>query len=117
MIKLKNAFTLLAFLMVLTGCASMGNEKADTFSKQLAYATGINKAVVDAVTSSTSAGTLGSDDAASVLAKADEAHAILVAANSAYQAGDQAGAQSKLATALTALTALQDFLRSKGAMK
>lgn len=107
--------TILGFLLVLVGCASLGNEKADTFRQQLAYAEGVNSAVIDATTSSYTAGTLAAEDARSLEIKADQAQTLLVAAKSAYAAGDVAGAQSKLAIALTALQALQDYLRAHGA--
>ncbi len=111
----RNALTLLGFLLVLTGCQSLGTEPAQTFSQRLAYAVGVHTAVLQAATSSVEAGTLSADDAQNVLKKADDAKVILDAAKAAHDAGDEAGADSKLATALTALTALQDYLRSHGA--
>ncbi len=112
--KLQNAFTLLAFAIVLVGCASLGNEKAETFRQQLAYAEGVHTSVIDATTSSLNAGTITSAEAESVAKQADNAQLILKASKTAYEAGDSAGANAKLATALTALQALQDFLRAKG---
>ncbi|MES1993180.1 MAG: hypothetical protein V4457_06145 [Pseudomonadota bacterium] len=113
--RLHHYLTLFAFALVLTGCASLGTEKADTFKTQLAYAEGIHSAVVDATTSSVNAGTLSSADAETVGKGADNAQLILVSAKTAYAAGDTAGANAKLATALTALQALQDYLRAHGA--
>lgn len=112
--RLQHAFTLIAFAIVLTGCASLGNEKADTFRQKLAYADSANAAVIDAVTSAYNAGTLAAADARSIEVQADNVQTILVAAKSAYAAGDVAGAQSKLAIALTALQTLQDYLRAHG---
>jgi len=110
--KLRNAYTLCAFVLVLAGCASLGNEKADTFRQKLSYAEAGNAAVIDAVTSSYSAGTLAADDARSLEVQSGNVQTILVAAKTAYAAGDVAGAQSKLAIALTALQTLQDYLRT-----
>ncbi len=110
--KLKNALTLLGFLLVLTGCQSLGNEPAQTFSQKLAYAEGVHTAVLDATNSSLSAGTLSSADAETIAKGSDNAQTLLVAAKTAYEAGDETGANAKLATALTALQALQDYLRS-----
>lgn len=107
--------TVLAFVLVLAGCASVGNEKADTFRERVSYAEASNAAVLDAVASSYAAGTIAADDARSIEVKADQVQVILVAAKNAYAAGDVAGAQSKLAIALTGLQALQDYLRTQGA--
>ncbi len=110
--KLKNALTLLAFLIVLTGCQSIGTEPAQTFKQRLAYAEATHTAVLDATTSSLNAGTISSEEAETVSKGADNVQTLLLAAKAADQAGDTAGANAKLATALTALQALQDYLRS-----
>lgn len=112
--KLRNHFTVMAFILVLTGCQSLGTEPAQTFNQKLAYAVGVHTAVLQATTSAVTAGTLSSDEAATVLKGADNAKLGLDAAKAANEAGDAAGANSKLAIALTSLTALQDYLRSKG---
>jgi len=114
---LKNTWTLLAFALVLVGCASLGNEPAQSFKQRLAYAEGVHTAVLDATTSSLNAGTISSAEAQSVATKADEAQVVLEAAKTAYAAGDVEGADSKLAIALTALQTLQDYLRSHGGAK
>jgi hypothetical protein len=115
MTKLRNAFTVLALAIAMVGCANLGQEKPESFKQQLAYASGVNKAIVDAVASAVPAGSLTSSEGDDVLKKADNAHALLVIANNAYAAGDQAGAQNALVIALSALTALQDYLRAHGA--
>ncbi len=106
----RHALTLLGFLLVLTGCQSI--EPAKGFKQQLAYAESTHTAVLDATNSSLSAGTLSSADAETIAKGADNAQTLLVAAKTAYEAGDEAGANAKLATALTALQALQDYLRA-----
>lgn len=105
---------ILAFVLVLAGCASLGNEKADTFRQKVSYAEAGNAAVLDAVRDSYSHGTIDANDARSIEVKADQVQLVLVAAKDAYAAGDVAGAQSKLAIALTGLQALQDYLRANG---
>lgn len=110
----KNAFALFIFLTVAAGCASLGNEKADTFNDKFAYAVGIHHAVVDATQSALDAGTISADDARSVSVQAHNARTVLDTAKAAADAGDAAGAQSKLVIALTALTALQEYLRAHG---
>lgn len=101
--------------MVLVGCASLGTEPAQTFSQKLAYAEGVHSAVLDATTSAVTAGTVGSADAQKILVQADQAEVVLNAAAAAHKAGDEAGANAKLAVALNALTALQEYLRAQGA--
>lgn len=113
--RLRNLCTLAAFVLVLSGCANLGNEKPDTFRQKLSYAEGVNAAVLEATNSSLVAGTLAPADARSIEIQADQAQLVLVAAKDAYAAGDLAGAQSKLAIAMTALQELQNYLRAKGA--
>jgi len=117
MTRLRNTFTLFAFAMVLAGCASLGNEPAHGFKQQWLYAEGVHTAVLDATTSSLNAGTIDAGTAEVIAKKADDVQVILVAANTAYAAGDEAGANAKLATALTSLQILQDYVRAHGGAK
>lgn len=113
--KLRQHLTLLAFALVLTGCASLGMEKPTGLKEQIASAEGLHTSVLDAVDSSLNARTISSTTAQSIITQADQAQTVLEASKSAFLAGDVTGAQSKLAIALTTLTALQDYLRSQGA--
>lgn len=113
--KLRNLCTLAAFVLVLSGCASLGIEKPTGLRQQIIAAEGQHNAVIDATDSALNAGTISSVTAMSIAAQADNAQLGLEAAKSAIIAGDVAGAQSKLAIALTTLTALQDYLRAQGA--
>ena len=106
---------LLLPLLLLAACNSLGTVAPETFNQKLAYGIAAHTAVLQATTSAVTAGTLSSSDAESVLKQADTAKAVLDAAQTANAAGDTAGAGSKLATALTALQALQDYLRAHGA--
>lgn len=114
---MKRVLSLVVLATILTGCASLGNEPAQTFNQRLAYAEGVHTAVLDAATSSISAGTVSSASGLTILNEADKAQVALNAAEAAHAAGDEAGANAKLVTALAALQALQDFLRSQGGAK
>lgn len=113
--RLRNALTLFAFAIVLAGCASLGTEPAQSFNQRLAYAEATHTAVLEATDSSLNAGTITSSQAQTIVSQSDNAELVLSAAKTAYQAGDTAGANAKLATALTALQALQDYLRAQHA--
>jgi ABC-type uncharacterized transport system auxiliary subunit len=115
--RLRHSFTLFAFAIVLAGCASMGNEPAQTFGQRFAYAVGVHTAILQATTSSLTAGTITSGVAETVLAQADTAKVALDAAKAAYDAGDPTTANGKLVLALTALQALQDYLRAHAGSK
>jgi hypothetical protein len=119
--QLKHHVTLFLAAVLLTiavsACQSLALEPAQTFNDKLAYAVATHTAVLQATTSAVTAGTLSSDEAATVLKGADNAKLALDAAKAAHEAGDEAGANTKLATALTALQALQDYLRSHGGAK
>lgn len=105
--------TILAFALVLAGCMTA----PQGFREQLAAAEATHNAVIDATDSSLNAGTISSTAAGNIAQQADNAQKMLEAAKDAYIAGDTAGANSKLAIALTALTTLQDYLRAQGAKK
>lgn len=111
---LRHHFTLFAFALVLTGCASLATEPAQTFNQKFAYAIGIHTAILQATASAVTAGTISSKDAQAILTQADTIKVGLDAAEAANAAGDTAGANSKLAIALVGLQTLQDYLRSKG---
>lgn len=112
--KLKNCFALLAFLLVLTGCATSPTQPL-TFADRLAYAVALEKSLVQATDSSLNEATIDSGTAVYVRTQARIAKLGLDAADEAYAAGDQTGADGKLATALAALQELQNYLRSQGA--
>lgn len=103
---------LFPLLLLLSACASLGVATPQTFNQKLALAYGLHTAVLQATTTAVTNGTLSSDNAAKVLAKADDARTVLDTAQSAYAAGDAAGADSKLAIATVALTAIQAYLSS-----
>lgn len=115
--SLKNFLTLTAFALVLTGCASMGLEKATSLNDRLVYAEGQYHAALDATDSSLKQGEISAVTAQSIVAQADDANLILKAAQKASAVGDTSTAEGKLAEALVSLQALQDYLRTQGAKK
>lgn len=114
---MKIRVTLVACLLALAGCASLAIEKPVGLKQQIAFAEGQHSAIQDAVDSSVNAHTISSAQAAYIISKNDEIQPVLVAAKDAFIAGDMSGAQSHLAIALTAITALQDYLRAQQGTK
>lgn len=110
-VKLSFPFVL---LLMLSACASLGMQPAQTFNQKLAYAIGIHTAVLQATTAAVNAHTLSSSDAQAVLTQADNARTLLDAAAAANTAGDITGATNKLQIATAALTALQSYLNTHG---
>ncbi len=106
--------TLLGFLLVMTGCASMGIVQPQTFDQRWSYAVGLEKSVIQATDSSLNAGAVSITDAEVIQKQAQTALDALHLARTAADSGDQTGADNKLAISLTVLTALQDYLRSHG---
>lgn len=113
--KLRNAFTLMAFLCVLTGCQSLGTTQPKSFADREAYAVGIYTAVQNTVAISIGNGSMSSTEGSVIIKQGETAKVILDTARAAFNAGDTAGADAKLATALTVLQALQAYLNTQGA--
>ena len=100
-------------LSVLVGCASLGLSKPQSFDEQLANAYGVHTAVLSTTSYALTRDVVSSTDATMINAQAQNARALLDAAHAAEAAGDLAGANSKLALALSVLTSLQTFINSK----
>lgn len=113
--KLQNAYTLFAFLLVLTGCATLGTTQPKSFADREAYAVGIYTAVQNTVTISVGNQSMSSTEGSVIIKQAETAKVILDTARAAFNAGDTAGADAKLVTALTVLEALQAYLNAQGA--
>ncbi len=96
----------------LSGCTALGVPQAQTFNEKLAYAYGTHTAVLQATTAAISAGQLSSADAMKILSDADNVKVALDAASSAYAAGDTAGANNKLAVAVSILQSVQAYLNA-----
>ncbi len=111
--RLKNAFTLLAFMIVLTGCASLGAEKPQNFNDKLAYAQATQTAVLATAKNGVVNGSLSKDDAKAVEQISDNAQTIMDAAQ-AVVATDPSTANAKLLQAITLLEQAQNYLNSHG---
>lgn len=117
--------------LLLTGCASLGFDQPKTLKQGLIAGESQYHAVIDAIDSSLNAHEIGSVAAGNLIARADQADAILRDAKTAYEIACGAHdadptrndvctdptAQSKLALAVTALSGLQQYLREQGAPK
>lgn len=113
--RLRDNFTVFAFLLVLTGCATLGTEQPKSFDDRAAYAVAVYTAVENTVTISIGNASMTSVEGSIIIKQAETGKALLDAARAAFNAGDAAGADSKLATALTVLNALQSYLNAQGA--
>jgi uncharacterized membrane protein len=101
-----------AFLL-LTGCAQIGLAPASSFDQRLAYAVSQNAAVRQAAANSLNAGEIEVADAQFVLKTTDEARTLLDAARLASGTGDVSTAEGRLSVAVTVLTNLQMYLRTR----
>jgi hypothetical protein len=99
--------------LILTGCASIGLQPAQTFDERLAYAVSQNAAVRQSAANSLDAGEIQIDDAKFVLKTTDEARALLDAAKVASGAGDVSTAEGRLGVAVSVLSQLQNYLRTR----
>lgn len=106
--------TILAFALVLTGCATLGTESPKSFDDRAAYAVATYEAVQNTVSISIGNQSMSSNEGSIILKQAETGKVALDAARAAFNAGDTAGANSKLATALTVLNALQSYLNTQG---
>lgn len=110
----RSHFYLPLFLILLSGCASLGVAPAQTFNQKVAYAIGVHSAVLQATTNAVTNGQMSSADASAVLTQADNANVFLQAAVAANVSGDATTATNKLTLATAALTALQTYLNAHG---
>lgn len=98
--------------VLIAGCGTLGIPQAQNFEQKWAYATATHTAVMSAAAASVKVGDLSKPDGQQVLRLADEAKALLDAAE-VLSTTDEAGANQKLALATTILTQLQTYLRSR----
>lgn len=104
-------FAWLVCAFVLTGCAAL--QPARSFDDQLAYAYGVQTAILNAAASAREAGTLSADDGAAVLKASDQAGTFLQAAEVAANVGDLSTASAQLQLATNILTELRDYLNAR----
>jgi hypothetical protein len=107
-------FSVIGMALALLGaCASLGLATPQTFNQKLAVGYASVTALRDTTNTLATAKTITVNDARNIEAQLDNARAALDIAKSTY-ATDPTGAQSKVDTALTALTALQTYMTSRG---
>lgn len=101
--------------MTLSGCAGFGVEEPQGFRDRAVFAEQTVNGVIAATTSSLNAGAIKSVDAEYVRKSANEARSFLLAAESAYDAGDVSTAEARLSLATTVLLKLQSYVKPKRA--
>lgn len=99
--------------VALSACTTLGIPTAKTFNEKWLAAQTTDTAVLQTDIALLQAGKISKEDAANVEAQADNVKAGLDIARTIYENDQQAG-QSKLDSVVTALTALQTYLQSKG---
>jgi ABC-type Fe3+-hydroxamate transport system substrate-binding protein len=104
----------LLLLALVTACASMGIPTPETFNERAAAATvtvtGVRSATLDLLKT----GRINAADAQNAQDQADIARKGIDVARSIYKT-DPAGADARLTATITALQALQTYLRTRGA--
>ena len=104
---------ILLILSIAAGCAALGLEEAKSLSDRIAYAEGMNTALREASTDALNHAEISSGDMEHVQVVNQEVKRTLAAAR-ALLGTDVASAEGRLLTAMTLLTELQTYLRSKG---
>lgn len=102
--------TLPILLILLSACAALGLANADTFNKQLAYASGNLAAVMASVATNVTSGDISVTDARKAIEEGKNIQTGLDAARSIAKSGNITDANTRLAVASAALTVLQDFI-------
>jgi hypothetical protein len=100
-------------VMLVSACASLGLAPASSFDERLAYAVSQNAAVRQTAAVSLEHGEISLEDAQYVLKLTDESRKLLDAARLASGVGDISTAEGRLSVAVSVLTNLQAYLRSK----
>lgn len=100
------------FSILLTGCSTLDIPVADTFNERLAIAYASVTAVRRTATTLLDAKKLSADDGDNVLKLTDHARAGLDIARTLSRS-DMTGANAKLASIRTAVTAIQTYLASR----
>ncbi len=107
-------YTLLVLGVMLSACASLGLQTAETFNEKLAVGYGTVTQVRSTATQLVVAKKLGSADASNVQAQADSARAGLDIARDLSKS-DMPAANNRLQMATAVLTALQSYLSTRSA--
>lgn len=111
-------FLCMALAIALVACAGLGIPDTDTFNKKAAVAITSVEAVRQTAFVMLTAGKISSMDAQNVQNQADNARAgIEIARQMSASTPDLPAANARLTVAITTLTALQQYLDTKGAPK
>lgn len=103
---------IIAILMILTACATLGLPTADSFTDRLAVAYNIDTAVLESTAILLENKKIGKVDAQNILDQAKNARVGLDIAKSMSKT-DITAAESRLSTIRSALVALQAYLATK----
>jgi hypothetical protein len=98
--------------VLLSACAPLGINTAQSFDQKLAYAAQVNTSVLTASTAALRAKQISSKDHEEVIRLADQAKGLIDSARLLSSTNPQA-AQAKLALATVVLTELQAYLNSR----
>lgn len=110
---MKLKLSILPLLIVLiSGCASLGVPKADTFNKQIVVANGLVASAASTAETLLTAGKITQGEARDVVEQGTEARATIEVIRQLH-ATDPLAAENRLNTIIAALTALQTRLEAK----
>jgi hypothetical protein len=101
------------FLLLLSACAAVGLQPAQSFGDKLAYAYGVHTAVLNASAVAVGNKSLSVPDGRTVLQLADQSRALLEEAKT-LSGTNITAAGDKLILATAILTQLQTFLNARG---
>jgi len=107
--RIRNYAALAALCWLLAACATLGLEQPTEFPDRVAYAYAGADGVVKTATNALNAKAISIDDAKYVREAAVSTRTLLVAAETAFGAGDIATAESRLALAEGVLRQLQTY--------
>lgn len=99
-------------LVLLAGCQSLGIAPAESLDQRIAYAQGVDTAVLTASTAALRAEQITADDHEHVIKIAEQAKALIDSAK-LLSATDETAAAGKLQMATAVLTELQRYLNSR----
>lgn len=109
---MKRSHAVIAFLFVLTGCASLGIAPAESLKQRMAYGYGTYSAVNYAAANGITRGELSPSDGDSILKITDQGKALLDSAKLVVDT-DPKLAENRLVLALTILQSAQAFIDKK----
>jgi len=110
--QIHRLYVLPILMMILASCAALGLEQAQSLDQKIAYAQGIDTAILTASTAAVRARQITSDDHEHVIEIAEQAKALIDSAE-LLSATDTDAAARKLQMATVILTEIQSWLNSR----